>query len=144
MKPKKRKLNVRLLRKIQKYITDEPRRFLMNAWGFKVKDADEWSKKTYLFYDASSEMPPCRTAACIAGTANLLTGGRRLDAATRAAKILGVKTPQQYARQGVDHPLFILSAWPEPYRLRYRNAYGVTQRAKIACQRIDYLIRTGL
>jgi len=131
----KRKLNVRLLRKIQKHITEEPRRFFMTwykAHGTPGQQFDaDWS-------DLAKSVPDCGTAACIAGWANGLTGAKYYDwdDAWRASKQLGLSIDSDY--------LFINYMWPKPFCARYAVAKTPKQRAKIACQRIDYLIETGL
>jgi hypothetical protein len=138
----KQKLNVKLLRRIQKYIMEEPRRFLMDAWGIKARSQKEWKRKTEYcegqpkFEDASDNMPPCGTAACIAGTANLLTGGKKLSADVRAAKQIGLSKLQA-------ENLFYKFNWPARFEVRYDSAKTPKARAKIACQRIDHLIKKG-
>lgn len=127
---------------MQKYFMAEPRRFVMSRWGFKVRNKHEWYLRTLTMPDLSDEMPPCKSAHCIAGTANLLTGGKRLGAHKRAARQLGII--------GLDevelfnwHPLFVVNGWPEIFRDQYRRATTPLQRAKVACARLDYLVTTG-
>jgi hypothetical protein len=149
MKTQKRKLNVKLLRKIQRHISDEPRRFSMSFWGIKAKSKKQWREKIADLgvEDVSKSAPPCNTTACIAGTANLITGGKRLDAEHRAAKILGipfVRVPLIFSEGFYkDYPLFHVAKWPKPFSTRYKKAETPRQRAKIACARIDHLIKTG-
>jgi hypothetical protein len=141
MRTQNKKLNVKLLRRIQKHIIEEPRRFFMEGFVVKAKSESEWKSKSLWYNDISTQMPPCKTAACIAGTANLITGGRNLAASTRAAKLLGVPTFRE--SRWKPHFLFQIDGWPEPFQSRYMNAKTSKTRAKIACARIDYLIKTG-
>jgi len=103
---------------------------------FKAKNKDDWKNgigEGMVMEDLSCEMPPCKTASCIAGTANLLTGGRKLSSAVRARKVLGLG----------DQELFHSGLWPYPFNQKYLEAKTPRQRAKIACARIDHLIKTG-
>lgn len=133
---------MRLLRRIQKHILEEPRRFFMNGFGFTAKNEPDWFRLR--FADASMEMPPCKTAACIAGTANLLTGCRRFGAHIRAARLIGVPTFEESRKNGVNnHPLFETNGWPYKFRYAYRDANTSEKRAKVAAARIEHLIKTG-
>ncbi len=129
-----KKLNVKLLRKIQAYITEEPRRFFMS--DFFVKE--NWNYNRSFFGDLSATPPPCRTAACIAGTTNLLTKGRYLGDWQRAGLKLRID-PHELE----SHPLFTVLGWPDPFQSDYERARTPKQRAKIACKRIDWLIEHG-
>jgi hypothetical protein len=132
------KLNVKLLRKIQRHITEEPRRLYMK-WFIRAGRANE-------FFDADNNtkqmFPECGTAACIFGWANLLTKGRDAGDYNRAVIHLGLEP------HGDDFlvPYAYLSDvpyWPEPFKTHYQEARTPKTRAKIACARIDYLIETG-
>lgn len=137
---RKPKLNVRLLRRVQRYIMEEPRRFNMNWW------AELHDKGTVERYP---NLPPCGTVCCLAGTAVLLAGCtvvehgemrpyKRLgDWSEAAPKLLGL--PDYFP----IYSLFVAASWPEPFDARYRKATTAHQRARIACQRIDHLIATG-
>jgi hypothetical protein len=136
----KPKLNVRLLRKIQRYILKEPRRLVMSRLILKKGDP--------LPEDHNDDFGKCGTAACIAGWALLLSGrkpfkgerGEENDAGT-AAKVLGVK----YETCGnSDHPgnkLFWVFNWPYKFRIRYNQAKTAFARAKATSLRIDYFIK---
>ena len=136
-----RKLNVRLLRRIQKHILEEPRRFQMGAAVIRAGNPKQWKLIAPTFaHDASKTMPPCGTAACIAGWADILSGGsgNGWTVRERAATKLGV--PAGFSWLG--HPLFDDNSWPQPFRTRYRAAKTPQARAKIAAQRIDHFIKT--
>lgn len=140
---KKTKLNVKLLRKIQKHITEEPRRFFMSWFIAKADTQEEWSDLAASEDDLSKEPPPCGTAACIAGWANLLTRGPKDEVSNtaRATRILGIELVD-YTKTPL-HPLFDSQGWPTPFARNYNKAKTPKQRAKIACQRIDHLIKYG-
>lgn len=129
-------VNVKLFRRIQHYIKQEPKRFLMSAFGITARTQREWERETMWMQDASEEIPPCGTASCIAGTANLLTGGKRLKAPIRAAKKLGIS-------RGQSNSLFYLSTWPLTFQRKWFDAKTPEKRADIACARIDYFLETG-
>lgn len=141
MKSKPKKLNVKLLRKIQKHITEEPRRFFMSGLRVKAKNETKWADYAASFArsDLSPTMPSCGTAACIAGWALTLSNKRMgYSALDRAGDLLGL--PAKYF--GYDH-VFVADKWPEPFYRRWQDARTPKQRAKIACARIDHLIKTG-
>lgn len=149
--PKNKKLNVRLLRRIQKFITKEPRRFFMHDFVVQVKNSSQWNTYCEIIHDLSSDMPPCGTAACIAGTANILTGARiarTIRSDERAAKALGVDSFYEWRDKHATpyrppaHPLFLVDGWPQPFRSQYEEATTPIQRAKVACARIDLFIAT--
>lgn len=136
-KATKPKLNVKLLRKIQKHILEEPRRFMMASYVRWGKPGARIPREQRL-PDQSHIFPACGTTACIAGWANILSGEPPYRAADPrlAVKRLGIK-----AEQAV--PLFADLAWPDPFRDRYRKAKTPAQRAKIATERIEHLISYG-
>jgi hypothetical protein len=144
---RKPKLNVRLLRKIQKHILEEPRRFLMADVVVKAQTQDEWSIEADDYPDMSKLMPPCKTAACIAGWANLLTGAKtetQYLSYDRAVDQLGLVPGSPLASGWFDlSTLFFAPSWPEPYRTSYEKAETPAKRANVACARIDHLIKTG-
>lgn len=138
------KLNVRLLRRIQKHILEEPRRFMMVASNFVATTQEQWHCfRRHLFSDASEIMTPCGTAACIAGWANILTGvnPRSFKAGDpqRAAVQIGITPSPLWSKSN----LFVIENWPEPFCSRYKKAKTSRVRVKIACKRIDHLIKTG-
>lgn len=87
--------------------------------------------------DLSPTMPPCGTAACIAGWANLFTKYFDESSSIHAQQVLGLD-------ENEAESLFYDDNWPEPFRTRYQKAKTPKQRAKIACQRIDHLIKHGV
>lgn len=151
-------LNIPLIRRIQRHILAEPRRFDMYRWA------------------APSKTAPCGTSGCIAGWALMLrpraplgkklpdllkfmagpgvyvpATDKELDACSwavddqiyrairdRAAKRLGLDN-ETLARQ-----VFFAESWPEPFNGLYSSVDSdPTTRAAIAVARLEYLIATG-
>jgi hypothetical protein len=139
------KLNVGLLRKIQKYIMAEPRRFTMGTYHFRALDASDWKHEFIYYKDMSKSMPPCRTAACIAGWAGILSADKKFRDAIRAHELL--RLPKNWLSNGFvhprNHPLFFAENWPSQFYKAYNTSKTPRERAKVACDRIDYLIKTG-
>lgn len=151
MKTARLKVNVKLFRKMQKYIIEEPRRLEMCTWVIEGDD-----------------VAPCGTAACIAGTALLLNGPARLKSnrlrkirklgnhtlsitefTMAGAKALGLsytRASRAFIAQG-NH-------WPSPFREKHQIAKGlfdgdeITEQkyrrvvAKLAVKLIDKIIET--
>jgi hypothetical protein len=138
----KPKLNVRLLRRIQKHILKEPRRFFMD-WYYEHQDnAAEWREKAEEVYEDLSKTPPkCKTAACIAGWACVLT--RKQKQAEKSCDWAGIAQRELGLDIFSRSALFLDNEWPDPFSHQYRKAKTPKQRAQIACARIDYLIKTG-
>lgn len=110
-----------------------------------AKSQKEWRTELMGANDASRTMPPCGTAACIAGWAVVLTDGvpskirEFMKMRERAAELLNVDAGYSWT----SHPLFYAPNWPKPFASRYRNAEGPKKRAIIAAERIEHLIKTG-
>lgn len=144
-------MNTKLLRRIQREILKEPRRFDMRS-----------------FIDITAPQAPCRTAACIAGWALVITSATdapitettfpRLARQVRAAeekrmrqdeeagesyegqakKVLGLTGPQATR-------LFYHGAWSRALYRPYVSALlggDYAKAARIACSRIDHFIKT--
>jgi hypothetical protein len=134
MVKKATKLNVRLLRKIQRHILEEPKRFIMGDViaqgepGEYVEDCDlEW------------EMPRCGTTACIAGWALFLGGARNNNSLGDAADLLGLNIPA--IRDGAGS-LFYVGGWPKKFYDAWVAAKTPRGRARVAARRIDFFIAT--
>lgn len=127
----KKKLNVELLKKVQQHITEEPKRYDQFA---VVRE---------------SSLAPCGTVACIAGWANVLSGSdpksEEAQDLDKAAVRLGVETCYELFPEGFGcfHFLFDLEGWPSQFVREHEQAKTFKARAKAACKRIDYLIKTG-
>ncbi len=139
-----KKINVRLLRRIQKHILEEPRRFFMSGVFIYARNQKHWKRKTIGHSDTSPSpvMPPCKMAACIAGWANILTG-HASEGLIHAAKILGLSYIPDGDRESLANRVFIAGYWPRPFWSRYKNARTTRGRARVAVDRIEHLIKTG-
>lgn len=126
-------MNVRLLRTIQRRISAAPGQFIMHKW-----------------FERSSEIPNCQTAACIAGWA--IAAGKhwtphktieslRKDlglgaekwVAPIASELLGLNSAQ-------IERLFHMGSWPS--RFIFTSLDGHNYCALLACLRIDHFIAT--
>lgn len=123
------KMNVRLLRKIQGHILEEPKRFIMADVidraqpGERVEDYGlEWA------------MPKCGTTACIAGWALLLSNSYSYDM-HQAAGLLGLE-------YDASDTLFYVGGWPPNYQTQWGAAKTPRMRARVAVRRIDHFIKT--
>jgi hypothetical protein len=125
-------LNVKLLRKIQKHILEEPKRLVMRDWiitkaeGYKSfrNDAEEITK-----------FPKCGTAACIAGWAVILSGDKITPGAT-----LRVLDKARNLLKTEDDRLFFTMGWNPKLDAAYTAAKSAKKRAKIASKQIDQYI----
>jgi len=133
-------MNVRLLRKIQKHILEEPKRFKMSSWVTRKEDGNETAYDTEVANVKEWKFAKCGTAACIGGWAIILSG-----------KLERARDTCNYGRMAgklleIDHPsenlLFGLCSWPEEYRDKFVNAKTLRARAQAAVARIDHFIKT--
>jgi len=131
---KEKKMNVKLLRKIEKHILAEPKRFWMR-WFVAVKDGIH--KKLYTRVGTWRAYPKCNTAACVAGWACILSGKKvspNQHLSVLASDILGLD-PDQAAR------LFVPQNWPRQFHAGIRDD-GKKETVKTAVARIEHFIRT--
>lgn len=142
-------MNVRLLRRIEREIKKEPRRFNMNDW-VDTNASESLAKKF---------VPPCNTTACIAGWATLLSHKYKKDDApdlplpkTFRQKAEHLQEISEYY-EGVGQQalaltenqalnLFFVDYWPEPYQTEHRFAKTPEGKAKVAIARIEHFIKT--
>lgn len=134
-------MNIAKLKKLKKWILDEPRRYNQNTW------VDMGGKY------ASIQNPPCGTVACLAGSACLMEGyvpipgtnsvrkphsKGELFVADVAAAILKLNFSEQgnfFALNG--------EGWDSKASRAYKAATTPKQRAKAAAMAIDALIKQG-
>lgn len=126
-------MNIKLLRRVQKFLLAEPRRFDMCNW---VQAAE---------YSVLLEKPPCGTACCIAGAAVILD--RKIDPGKALAALNGVNIPNAARTAlgltfGQEDQLFYTGGWPQKFQDAYYQAKTPLQRAKIGVARIDRFIKT--
>lgn len=132
-------MNVKLLRKIQKHILAEPKRYDQDRWLLTGKDIDD--------YVPARQIPACRTVGCIAGWACVLSNkplARKFEAGDIAKTLLGLDDSQA---KKLFSPVYNLfgdpSQWPAKFVDAYQNAKTATGRARVASRRIDHFIKTG-
>ena len=130
-------MNVKLLRKVQKFLLAEPRRFDMSQW---IAPADNEEANVL-------KPPPCGTACCIAGAAFMIDrkikprgAPERQDIQSTsigfaAAKALGLNEDQ-------TNRLYYTSGWPMKFEEAYEEAETPLQRAKAGVARIEHFIKT--
>jgi hypothetical protein len=142
-------MNVKLLRKVAKYILEEPRRLAMGSW---VRDANPKYKAH----------PACGTQACIAGTACILSGKAKLKTHKEGFKYFSLPQSAPHIGQkelGLTHKeacrLFLLDSdwgdsgfegfeghWPHKFIQQYEGAKTNRKKARIAVARIEHFIKT--
>jgi hypothetical protein len=144
-------LNIPLLRKIQRRIKREPRQFMMS----------------HFFLDNPEEIPNCGTAACIAGWAATLSRKANPARVNHQIKEVTSRINSHYPdsssmteavaaeklglHRDIARRLFYTNHWPNKFESAWAEAsYDgpnhvplYAERAEIACQRIDYFIKTG-
>lgn len=139
----------KLLRMVAKHILAEPRRYDQNqiiSFG-----------EAGTYYEDGSVYPACGTIACIGGWLEILTSKKKdkrdcIHTAMnfgRLAKLLGVTLEQLYCLTAYTHTTpydgaEVVYVWPEKFRKAYEKAQTAKTRAKIANERIEYFIKTGL
>lgn len=137
---KKPKLNVKLLRKIQKHILKEPERLVMKFQLVRRQSGTEIEGDS----DRTHRIPPCGTAACIAGWALILTNMPLEEGSAWGDYVVPKANELLGMIGGVwRHSLFDLEEWPHQFFSQYDKAETAPERAKIAAERIDHLIKTG-
>lgn len=119
--PERKCLNVRLLRRIERHILEEPKRMSMKFW--RITDPD-------IIKIQNLAVPPCGTVACVRGWADEISGGFHGDA-------LGLSDDQKVL-------LFYTEEWPDHFNQRiYRLKPQTFRYARCVVDRIEHLIRTG-
>lgn len=125
------KLNVPLLREVQKQILNEPTTFFMRNW------MTFGPKGTHWIDDGGSrqEFTACGTAACIGGWAICLTDKSTNSipryVAEKAQNLLGL--PNQH--------LFSVSTWDDDLAKKYSRARNNECRAAAAAEMIERVIQ---
>jgi hypothetical protein len=133
-------MNVRLLRRVAKHISEEPRRLDMGVL------TDIRTK-----YEYGDDAPPCGTVGCIAGWACLLTGSKPQHAWQggfnywdKGAKLLGlspIQAKRLFSRPD-EHPEFPHEEWPVRFARRHERAKTHRGRAKATVDHIEHFIKT--
>lgn len=159
---------VEKLRKLQKFILEEPRRFNLGFWGVHVaperKTASISEIEEFLSYDLAAEevervlsnFPPCGTVACLAGNVCVMEkivkptvdSWREVysfsyDTRELACQALGI-SEEEGDKLFFLHSWGYRMGWPEEFDDKLRAAKPGTQEyAQIAVDRIEHYIQTG-
>lgn len=130
-------LNVELLRKVQKEITEEPKRLNMSSWlvHYDPKDLHHYDEKY------RNQIPSCNTVGCIAGWTKEIASREGIEMPTfgvclNACYLLNISEDEALT-------LFYADEWPISLRDRYIIAdenHDYTERAKVTCEAIDAFI----
>ena len=128
-------MNTKLLRRVAKHISEEPRRFDM---GYMTTPLDEIPKR---------RQPPCGTVACIAGWALILSKKAKYNNEEFPVDSNGNQLGAIQAAQLLQIPnwgtnLFYVDDWPRSFRAQYTKARTAKRRADIAVARIEHFIKT--
>lgn len=138
-------INVRLLRRIEKYILEYPEKFDMAEWvrpfGMSLSEWEDMSA-----FDQPEEFTLCSTTACIAGWTCLLTEKKveRRYLSSRATEKLGL-TELQAERLFKLSRMNYQNCWPVDLESRYLKAvknHRWKDAARIAVERIERFIAT--
>lgn len=123
-------MNVKLLRKVQKFILEEPRRFNMSSW---IVPLDDWL----------DDRPPCGTALCIAGAVYAIGKNLRLNRTSVVGDLVEAFASDHLdLNQEESRRLFFAGNWPLRFNRMYYYGRTPLDRAKVGVERIDYFIKT--
>lgn len=134
MKTKPNKMNVRLLRRIQKQILKEPRQFQMES----------------VFTDhLNVKIPHCGTAACIVGWAIAMQSKLKPRLACEILSIGGDSRIKSYNESEIFRidgrsasRLVNFYQWPDKFKKVWIDKEGTRAFARQAVRRIDHFIKT--
>lgn len=129
-------MNVKLLRKVQKFLLDEPRRFDMSNW---IVDSDSYEANVL-------KPPPCGTMCCIGGAAIVIHDKIKLNHTGRdnfQYSIFDKAIGTLELSRGQGENLFAYANWPGKFAKAYVAAKTPLQRAKVGVARIEHFIKTN-
>lgn len=148
-KTAKKGINVPLLRKVQKFLLAEPRRFYMDQGVVDI----EYLRRACGIEIAEKAAPPCGTTCCIAGATYIL--GKNIQKTLNFTK-REWETVRKYAvrelglQEDEAERLFYIidmhgtdTGWPMKFCYAYANAKTPLQRAKVGVARIEHFIKTN-
>lgn len=122
-------MNTRLLRRVAKHISAEPKRLRMAMIASSVDPSGK-------------DSPPCGTVGCIAGWACLLSGASA-DEATwgKGQDLLGLDFDESFRlfdfpAGGTD------DGWPKEFNEQYIKAKTRSAKVNVAVARIEHFIKT--
>lgn len=135
-KPKLSAKAVKLLRKVEKHILAEPKRFYMGWWG------THYSKDTV---EESDALPPCGTVACIAGWASILALPKGTLPTPRFIDSLCAEKGQEVLELTISQScrLFHVDSWPSAFNPAGYSQLEKQKQAELAVARIEHFIATG-
>lgn len=140
---------VRLLRKVQKFLMEEPRRFNMEQGIVPYLNGIPHPTGTFMMGE-----PPCGTVLCIAGAAYAISTGLRLRNSFVGFGDIEYHLQNEFSLDGdVAKRLFFVSglhmgaqpgvnAWPEFYSTMYLAAKTPLERVCVGVARIEHFIAT--
>lgn len=129
-------MNTKLLRRVERHILKEPKRYEQNA----VIDVGTPNTES----EFNRRYPACGTIACIGGWITVLTTKKPLKPGThylrfrKMARLLRV-TEEQVIRL-CEYTWG--TGWPEQFLKAYKKAKTPRQKAKVAVRRIEHFIAT--
>lgn len=130
----KKGINVPLLRKVQKFLLAEPRRFDMTEW---INPSE---------YSNVLKEPPCGTACCIAGATYLIakkiTPCGEIAGTAEAYEVSLAATKALIIDSDQESRLYLTSGWPKRFQKAYHKAKTPLARAKAGVARIEHFIKT--
>jgi hypothetical protein len=136
-------MNTKLLRRIERFLLREPRRFDMTEG---VKPADT--------IGSVLQTPPCGTVCCLAGAAYILhnniektlCGDDKYWGDVRCNAIEALNITEKQADRlfliKTQHSSDTDDYWPERYAEAYDKAKTPRQRVRVAIRRIEHFIKT--
>jgi hypothetical protein len=141
-------VNVEKLRELQKFIQIEPRRFTMKEGLRKFDPILYSSQEGFVKALRLLEMPPCQTAACLAGEAVLMENPEAkaresnwYDVYMKALSILDLTNDEGDRLFYFNHtPRFSLG--DGQFAARYEAAETPKERVQVAVDFIDHFIKT--
>lgn len=138
---RKRRLNIELLKKVQKRIKTIPESYDQKYWV------------------GGSSRAPCGTVACLAGETiicaapSVEAGIRKLrsmddkgvDIPNTAARLLGLNGNYWYSNLENETKIFLGNGhgFPEPYRTEFRKARKKIDKAEVVARYLGRVIKTG-
>lgn len=138
---RKRRLNIELLKKVQRRIKTIPESYDQNYWV------------------GGSNRAPCGTVACLAGETiicaapSIEEGIRKLrrmdnkgiDIPNTAAKLLGLNGNYWYSNLENETKIFLGngSGFPEPYCTEFKRARRKVDKAAVVVRYLNQIIKTG-
>ena len=140
---RERTVNTKLLRRVAKHISEEPKRLAMGSF---IQTKDETTAKFTEHYHRDKlrnfgteptehNFAPCGTAACIAGWATILGKGDTDMPNSEGERLLDIDAYEAGR-------LFYVDSWPKQFEKPYMEAMTPAKRARIAVARIEHFIKT--